>query len=163
MKVSLITVTLNAEQHLESCFRSVQQQDYPDIEHIIVDGKSTDGTLAIIHKHAGKISLWVSEADRGMYDALNKGMEMATGDIIGILNSDDMLAGPDVISSIVKCFENNQADAVFGDLEYVDRNDSSRILRIWKGKPYKRSLFKTGWMPAHPTFYIRRKYVAEFG
>ena len=162
MKVTIITATYNSSHHLEDCIRSVMAQNYADIEHIIVDGKSTDGTVDIIKKYEQHISSWVSETDRGMYDAINKGMAMASGDVIGILNSDDMLVSADVISEITKAFTHG-IDAVYGDLEYVDRNDNSRVLRIWKGKTYKRSLFRQGWMPAHPTFYMRRSIIEKYG
>jgi glycosyltransferase involved in cell wall biosynthesis len=163
MKVSIITVTLNSEKHIEECILSVIGQEYKNIEHIIVDGKSADGTLSIIKKYEPHIAQWISETDRGMYDAINKGIGLATGDIVGILNSDDILASPDVIRSIVNAFETEDTDTLYGDLEYVEENDTSRIYRIWKGKPYKRSRFKTGWMPAHPTFYIRRALVEKYG
>ena len=116
MKVSIITVTYNSGKYLEDCIESVVKQRYKNIEHIIVDGKSNDNTLAIIKKYESHISKWISETDKGMYDAINKGIVMATGDIIGILNSDDMLDTDDVISSIVKAFEEQQTDAVYGDL-----------------------------------------------
>jgi glycosyltransferase len=157
MKVTLITATYNSEKYLEECIKSVINQRYPDIEHIIIDGKSKDGTLAIIKKYESHIARWVSETDRGMYDAINKGMEMATGDIIGILNSDDMLDSENVIGWIVHAFEEQKVDSIYGDLEYVDPVDTTKIYRIWKGKPYKRSLFHSGWMPAHPTFYFKTK------
>ncbi len=163
LKVTIITATYNSAEHLEDCIRSVMEQDHGNIEHIIIDGKSIDGTVDIIKKYEPYIAQWVSETDRGMYDAINKGMQMATGDIIGTLNSDDMLVSPDVISAIVKVFKDNNVDAVYGDLEYVDRNDSSHVLRIWKGKPYKRSLFRRGWMPAHPTFYFKRELLEKYG
>jgi glycosyltransferase involved in cell wall biosynthesis len=118
MKVTLITVTLNSEKFLEESILSVIAQDYKDIEHIIIDGESTDGTLAIIEKYNNHIATWVSEKDYSMYDAINKGMRMATGDIIGTLNSDDTLASPDVISKIVESFESKKVDAVYGDLLY---------------------------------------------
>lgn len=163
MKVSLITVTFNSEKYLEGCIRSVIEQEYKNIEHIIIDGKSVDGTLSIIKKYESHIAQWISETDRGMYDAINKGIKMATGDIIGILSSDDILASPDVIGSIVKAFEEHNTDTIYGDLEYVETNDTSLIYRVWKGKPYKRSRFKTGWMPAHPTFYIKRELIDKYG
>jgi len=163
MKVSIITATFNSEKYLEGCIRSVMEQEYKDIEHIIVDGKSTDGTAEIIKNHQDNIAQSISETDRGMYDAINKGMRMATGDIIGILNSDDILASPDVIGGIVKAFEEQKVDIIYGDLEYVEANDTSRIYRVWKGKPYKRSRFRIGWMPAHPTFYIKKELVATYG
>lgn len=163
MKVTLITVTLNSEKFLEDSILSVMAQDYKDIEHIIIDGKSTDGTLAIIEKYKGHIAQWVSEKDYSMYDAINKGMRMATGDIIGTLNSDDMLASNDVISKMVTCFETQKIDAVYGDLVYVDPDDTSKILRKWNGGEFKRSKFRYGWMPAHPTFYFRRSLLDTCG
>lgn len=163
MKVSLITVTLNSSKYLEGCIRSVINQRYPFIEHIIVDGGSTDSTLSIIRNYEHHISTWVSEKDNGMYHAINKGMKMATGDIIGILNSDDLLASPDVISDIAHCFNNNDIDSVYGDLVYVDPIDTSIVHRFWKGQDYKRSRFHYGWMPAHPTFYFKRDLVDKLG
>ena len=163
MKVSIITVTYNSEKYLEDCIRSVMQQRYKDIEHIIIDGKSKDATVDIIRKYESHIAKWVSETDKGMYDAINKGMEMATGDIIGILNSDDMLEDDAVISSIVDAFEKEKVDSVYGDLEYVDPEDLTKKYRIWKGKPYKRRLFQFGWMPAHPTFYFKREVFLKYG
>lgn len=163
MKVTLITATYNSQKYLEDCIQSVIRQSYPDIEYIIVDGKSTDNTLSIIKKHESRIAVWISETDRGMYDAINKGMAMATGDIIGILNSDDMLDGDDVIEAIVKTFVEKNVDSIYGDLEYVDPEDTNKIYRIWKGKPYRRNLFRTGWMPAHPTFYFKRELLKKYG
>src|SRR4051812_28478207 len=108
MKISIITVTYNSASYLDDCINSVMQQNFPDIEHIIVDGGSTDDTLDIVRKHKNHLFKWVTEKDKGMYDAINKGMAMATGDIIGILNSDDMLASCDVLESIVACFDNHK-------------------------------------------------------
>ncbi|MGG9972130.1 glycosyltransferase family 2 protein [Ferruginibacter sp. SUN002] len=163
MKVSIITVTFNSSRFLEDCIKSVIMQDYDNIEHIVVDGKSTDGTVAIIEKYNNNIAKWVSERDFGMYDAINKGMAMATGDIIGILNSDDILASTDVMSSIVNAFQQNNVESIFGDLAYVEQMDTQKIHRFWKGDVYKRSRFKFGWMPAHPTFYVKRSVVEKFG
>ncbi len=163
MKISLITVTYNSEKFLADCIESVLMQDYPHIEHIIVDGNSKDNTVAVIKRYEGKLVQWISEPDRGMYDAINKGMKMATGDVIGILNSDDMLASANVISTIAKTFNENNIDSIYGDLKFVDQDDTTKIYRTWKGKQYKRSLFTTGWMPAHPTFYIKRSVVEKFG
>ena len=163
MKVSLITVTYNSGKYLEDCIRSVAKQNYPGIEHILVDGGSTDETLSVIKRNENHISKWISEKDNGMYDALNKGMKMATGDIIGILNSDDMLASADVIKVIVETFLQNKIDSLFGDLVYVDAADTQKILRFWKGFPYRRTRFNYGWMPAHPTFYVRKSVVEELG
>lgn len=163
MKVTIITATYNSAKYLEGCIQSVIRQDYPHIEHIIVDGKSTDNTLAIITKYESHLYKWISETDRGMYDAINKGMAMATGDIIGILNSDDELASPDVITAVVNAFNAHGTDTIYGDLEYVDPNNLNKIYRVWKGKPYRRKLFRYGWMPAHPTFYIRKHLVEKYG
>jgi glycosyltransferase involved in cell wall biosynthesis len=163
MKVSIITVTMNSEKYLSDCINSVRRQNYRDIEHIIIDGKSTDGTLNIIHQNLNHISYWISETDRGMYDAINKGLEMATGDVVGILNSDDMFATADAVKSIVDCFETTGTDSVYGDLVYVDACNTQKILRYWKGVSYKRSRFRYGWMPAHPTFYMRRELIDQYG
>ena len=162
-KVTLITVTLNSEKFLEDAIRSVMAQDYKNIEHIIIDGESTDGTLNIISKYNGHIAKWISEKDSGMYDAINKGMAMATGDIIGTLNSDDVLASIDVISKIVECFEKKKVDAVYGDLVYVDQENTGQVLRKWNGGEFKRKKFCYGWMPAHPTFYFRRSLLETCG
>ncbi len=163
MKVSVITVTYNSEKYLEDCILSVLKQRYQNIEHIIIDGKSTDNTLNIIRRYENRIAKFISETDRGMYDAINKGMQMATGEIIGILNSDDMLDTDDVIDSIVNAFETNDVDTVYGDLEYVAANDTTKIIRIWKGRNFKRGRFRYGWMPAHPTFYIKRSLLQQYG
>lgn len=163
MKVSIITVTYNSGKFLEDCITSVIRQDYHDIEHIIIDGKSTDSTLEIINRYSRHIAKHVSEEDKGMYDAINKGMKMATGDVIGILNSDDVLASPDVISEIVNCFSKHKVDSIYGDLVYVDPFNTEKILRTWKGFTYKRSRFAYGWMPAHPTFYVRKEMIDLLG
>lgn len=163
MKISLITVTYNSEKYLAHCIESVQSQTHKDIEHIIVDGKSTDGTLDVIRKYESKIAHWISETDRGMYDAINKGIAMATGDVVGILNSDDMLVSEDVIGAIATAFEDEKVDSVYGDLEYVDKENTNKIFRVWKGKKYDRNLFKIGWMPGHPTFYVKRSLIEKYG
>lgn len=163
MKVTLITATYNSEKYLEDCIESVIRQRYKNIEHIIVDGKSTDGTIHIIKKYESKISKWISESDKGMYDAINKGMAMSTGDIIGIINSDDMLESDDVIETIVKTFEEEKVDSIYGDLDYISPYDLNKIDRIWKGKSYNRNLFRLGWMPAHPTFYFKKEVFNLFG
>ncbi len=163
MKVSIITATYNSEKYLEECIQSVINQTYKEIEHIIIDGKSSDGTLNIIEKYKHHIAQYISETDRGMYDAINKGMALATGDIIGILNSDDLLEGDDVISTIVHYFKKQKVDSIYGDLEYVETSDINKIHRIWKGKPYDRKLFQFGWMPAHPTFYFKKDLFLRYG
>ena len=163
MKVTIITVTMNSERYLEDCFKSVAMQTYKNIEHIVVDGGSMDATLSIIIKNGPRITQWLSEDDQGMYDALNKGMKMATGDIIGTLNSDDVLASPHVIQDIVDAFNEQTVDAVYGDLVYVEPGDINHIIRVWKGLPFRRNRFRYGWMPAHPTFYFRRELLEKCG
>ena len=162
MKVSLITVTYNAGTYLADCINSVISQQYSNIEYIIVDGGSTDNTVSIIKSYEKNITRWVSEHDDGMYDAINKGIKMATGDVIGILNSDDIFASNDVVSAIASCFEDPHLDAVYGDLVYINKTNTS-IIRFWEGLSYNRSRFTYGWMPAHPTFYLRRELINEYG
>lgn len=163
MKVTIITVTLNSQETIEGCIQSVLAQTYSNIEYIVIDGKSTDNTVSIIKKYEHQISAWVSETDRGMYDAINKGIQMSTGDIVGLLNGDDLFYSNDVIESIVRVFNNTNTESVFGDLEYVYPEDTSKVFRIWKGKSYKRSRFLLGWMPAHPTFYVKREIYIKYG
>lgn len=163
MKVSLITVTCNSQQYLAQCIESVRSQKYTNIEYIVIDGSSTDGTVDIIRQSAGVVDKWLSERDSGMYDAINKGLKMATGDIIGILNSDDMLASSETISHIVDRFIQEEVDSVYGDLVYVDAEDTANVYRYWKGSAYDRGAFRWGWMPAHPTFYVRRSVVESLG
>jgi glycosyltransferase involved in cell wall biosynthesis len=163
MKVTIITVTYNSAKYLEDCICSVINQNYGDIEHIIIDGGSTDETLSIIKQYETHIAKWISEKDNGMYDAINKGMKMATGNVIGLLNSDDILASEDVIINIVAAFKKHNVDSVYGDLTYVDQKNTEKILRFWKGGKYNRQRFLYGWMPAHPTFYIRKEIVDELG
>jgi glycosyltransferase len=163
MKVSIITVTHNSAKYLQESIDSVVNQTYPNIEHIIIDGGSTDGTLDIIKQYNDHIAKWISEGDNGMYDAINKGMNLASGEVIGILNSDDILASKEVVSQIVKCFQENKIDSLYGDLVYVDQKNTKKIIRYWKGLSYSRFRFNYGWMPAHPTFYFRRDLLCDLG
>ena len=163
MKVSVITVCFNSEATIEATIRSVLEQDYNDIEYIVVDGKSTDKTLAILEKYRGKISKLVSERDEGMYFAINKGIALATGDIVSILNSDDFFANDKIISRVVEEFKNTKADCLYGDLQYVSRKNTKKIIRHWKSKPFEPELFLKGWMPPHPTFFVKRKCYEQFG
>ena len=163
LKVSIITVTYNSAKFVDDCINSIIRQNYKNIEYIVIDGNSTDGTVDIIKKFSPYITKWVSEEDNGMYDALNKGMKLATGDVVGILNSDDVLASEDVISEIVNCFQQTNVASLYGDLVYVDPFNLQKVLRFWKGVEYDRRRFKYGWMPAHPTFYFRRELLVKFG
>lgn len=163
MKVSIITVTHNSARFLQDCIDSVISQTYTDIEHVVVDGASSDGTVDIIKKNNKHIAKWISEEDNGMYDAINKGMQMASGDVIGILNSDDMLASAGVIEQIVNYFNEHTVDSVYGDLVYIDQRNTKKIIRYWKGLSYNRFRFNYGWMPAHPTFYVRKELLSDLG
>lgn len=163
MKVSLITVVYNGEKYLADCIESVIAQTYPDLEYIVIDGASTDSTLTILEKYQAHITKFVSEKDKGMYDALNKGIDMASGEIIGILNADDMLASPDVIANIVAQFERFDADGVYGNLNYINPHRSNAIIRKWVSKPFTKKDIKMGWMPAHPTLYLKKALFKKLG
>lgn len=152
MKVSIITVVWNNADTIKDAIESVLNQTYKNIEYIIVDGGSTDGTIEIIQSYGNKISKFISEKDEGIYDAMNKGIKLATGDIVGILNSDDFYKSNDVIETVVREFISKDIDCLYGDLEYVDKNDTSKVIRYWKSNPYKEGLFQKGWHPPHPTF-----------
>ncbi|HKG07575.1 MAG TPA: glycosyltransferase family 2 protein [Pedobacter sp.] len=157
MIVTIVTVVLNGADYIEECIASVMTQNYKKIEHIIIDGGSCDGTLDIIEQYKSRISYVTSEADEGMYDALNKGIAIAKGDLIGFLNSDDRLADQNVISSIVKQFNSQYCDAIYGNLNYVSRNNTEKITRKWESRQYGLRCIQSGWMPPHPTFYIRKE------
>nr|WP_256484283.1 glycosyltransferase family 2 protein [Mucilaginibacter flavidus] len=161
MKISLITVVYNAENTISDCITSVLGQLYSNVEYIVIDGGSTDKTLNIIHSYKNRISHFISEPDRGIYDAMNKGIELATGDVIGILNADDFFADNMVLVSIADAFNKNRTDIVYGDLEYL--NEKGDVLRKWRSSSFRRRNFEYGWMPAHPTFYCRRELFGRFG
>lgn len=163
MKVSLITVSYNSETTIEATILSVIAQIEADIEYIIVDGNSKDRTMDIVRKYQTHISKIISEPDKGIYDAMNKGVALATGDIIGILNSDDFYADNKVIADIVSVFTKLNCNAVYADLEYVDRNNTSKILRSWRAGEYREGLFLKGWMPPHPTFFVKTEVYKNFG
>lgn len=165
MKFSIVTVTYNSDKTLRDTIQSVLSQTYPSIEYIIVDGLSTDNTVAIIKEYEvlfdGKMR-WISEKDKGLYDAMNKGFRMATGDVIGIINSDDLLAEPTAIEKVMTAFEvHPDADAVYANLYYVAQDDTSKIVRHWISG--KQRPFRYGWHPAHPTFYVKREVYQKYG
>lgn len=165
MKISLITVTYNSAKTLRDTIESVLSQTYPDIEYIVIDGSSTDNTMEIVRayepKFGGKMK-WISEKDCGIYDAMNKGIKLATGDVIGILNSDDFFTAPDVIEKIAKGFDED-TDAVYGDIHFVNPDNLQRCVRYYSSKIFKRSLMKMGFMPAHPSFYCRKSCFEKYG
>ncbi len=160
MKVSIITVVFNNKKFIKDCLLSVQSQTYNSIEHIVIDGGSTDDTLEIISKYKNKIDIFISEPDKGMYDALNKGLKIASGDIIGLLHSDDVFYNSKTIELIVNEFSKNNIDGIYGNLIYVNQNNPDKILRYWKSKDFLPKMIKQGWMPPHPTLFLK-KYIIE--
>lgn len=163
MKCSIITVSYNAVNTIEDTINSVISQSYQDIEYIIIDGNSADGTIDIIKKYEHKISKWISEKDNGIYDAMNKGIQFASGDIIGILNADDIYADNTIVEKIIKEFYNSNADALYGDLKYVLQTDLNKTIRYWKSGSYKEGKFLMGWMPPHPTFFVKKEIYNRLG
>lgn len=163
MKITIITVCYNSSSHIEDAINSVSEQDYKDIEHIVIDGNSTDGTKQLIESHANKLGYWISEPDQGIYDAMNKGIKNATGDVIGILNSDDFYYDNQVISKIAEAFSEPKLDAVFGDLIFVDPNNLDKTVRTYSSKKWHPDRFAKGYMPAHPTFFVRKEFYEKHG
>ncbi len=191
MKLSIITVCYNAASTIEDAIKSVLSQDYPDIEYIVIDGNSTDGTQKIIEKYTqstnckitkspdhpntrspnhpitqspnNQISKCLSEPDEGIYDAMNKGISMATGEVVGILNADDFYADDSILSQVMELFQKPAIDAVFGDLIFVDPNDLDKTVRSYRSHNWHPDKFSKGYMPAHPTFFVRRRYYEKFG
>ncbi len=163
MKISVITVTLNAGCFLEECITSVHAQSYHDVEYILVDGFSSDHTREIIRQHQEKITHFISEKDDNLYDAINKGINMSTGAIIGVLNADDYYPSPEILTKIAETFERTGADVVYGNLDYVNRKDTSKVIRKWRTSPYEPGRLNIGWMPAHPTFYVKRELLERYG
>ena len=163
MKVSIITVCYNSEDTIRDTIVSVINQTYDQIEYIIVDGKSTDRTMDIVNSYREQIAQVVSEPDQGMYDACNKGIQMATGDIVAILNSDDVYANIHIIQNVVDHFQQYDCDTLYGDLQYVEANDMSRVARHWVSGGFKKRKFLFGWMPPHPTFFVKREVYQKYG
>ena len=163
MKVSIVTPTYNSAKTIVDTILSVNKQDYTNIEHIIIDGGSKDNTLELIRNTPNRVKKIISEPDKGIYDAMNKGVALATGDIVGILNSDDFYNSNDVIAKVVKTFQEGEYEGVYGDLEYVDARNTNRVLRYWESKAYKEGLFKKGWHPAHPTFFVKKEVYDKYG
>lgn len=161
MKVSIVTPVYN-EPRIRHTLESIQaQENVPELESIVVDGGSTDETTSILDEYANQIDTLISEPDDGMYDAMNKGIDCATGDIVGILNADDRYNGPDVLSTVLDTFEGSDADLSYGDLVYVDDDDN--VVRYWKSGEFQPRRFYFGWMPPHPTVFVRRSVYEEYG
>ncbi|MFK8030322.1 MAG: glycosyltransferase family 2 protein [Gammaproteobacteria bacterium] len=162
MKISMITVCLNAQDTIADTIESIRRQSHPDIEYIIVDGGSTDDTLSIIEQNRDVVTKLQTGPDKGMYDAANKGINMAEGEVVGMLNADDFYADTDVLKDVAAAVRDG-SDAVYGDLHYVDRNDPKTIKRNWKSGSYDRKHFLSGWMPPHPTFFLRKSAYEAHG
>lgn len=163
MKISIITAVYNNRATLADTLDSALAQNYRDKELIVVDGASTDGTLEVIQRYTGQLAQIVSEPDRGIYDALNKGIRLATGDIIGFLHSDDIFADDQVLARIAAAFTNSSIDACYGDLCYVRQDQPEHVVRYWRAGSYHPRLLARGWMPPHPTFYARRELYERLG
>ncbi len=154
---------LNGKVSVEDCIKSVRSQSYDNIEHIIIDGGSTDGTQDVIDKYGDKISHFVSEPDNGIYDALNKGIKRATGSVVGLLHSDDLYANENVIDLVAQAFNKNNIDSCYGDLLYVSKSNINKTIRYWKSSNYSFEKFKAGWMPPHPTFFVKKEIYDRYG
>lgn len=162
MKISLITATYNSAATVKDTLQCVAEQDYGTIEHIIIDGGSSDDTLKIT-KDFSHITQLISGKDRGIYDAMNKGIAAATGDVIGILNSDDVYAHPGVLSAVAQAFDDPAVQATYADLQFVQRNNLNKIVRTWNAGNYNVKSFYYGWMPPHPTFFVRKEVYEKVG
>jgi len=164
MKISIITVSYNSIKFIESCINSVKNQSYRDIEHILVDGASNDGTLSLLNNMRNNFSTLVSEPDRGIYDAMNKGIQLAKGDVIGFLNSDDFYDNDKIISKVANLFKNDSTlDCCYADLIYTSKSDTTKNIRYWKSNKFSAGLFLKGWCPPHQTFFVRRSVYEKYG
>ena len=162
MKISIITATYNSEKFIKTNIESVNNQSYQNIEHIIIDNKSKDNTLSIAKKNGKNLKIF-SDNDKGIYDAFNKGINEASGEIISILNSDDFFTDREVLKEVVKAFETKNAEIVYGNLVYVKRSNESKVVRYWKSNSFVENSFKFGWSPPHPTFFVKKKIYQKFG
>jgi glycosyltransferase len=163
MKLTVITVSLNNQDTIAATARSVLEQRYPDIEYLVIDGGSQDGTLAELEPYRHRIASVLSEPDQGLYDAMNKGLARATGDIIGFLHADDHYADSDVLQKVADTFCDAAVGACYGDLVYVDAHDPLQVTRYWRAGRGSRCKLYHGWMPPHPTFFVRRQYYRQYG
>lgn len=163
MKISIITVCYNSEATVRDTVESVLSQEAVEVEYIVVDGGSSDQTVGILEGYRGGISQLVSEPDDGIYDAMNKGIAMSSGDIVGLLNADDFYANSHVLADVVAAFADPSVDAVYADLDYVDAEDVADVVRKWRSSPYENGAFRSGWHPAHPTLFVRRSVYRSYG
>ncbi|HBI22338.1 MAG TPA: glycosyl transferase, partial [Legionella sp.] len=163
MKISIVTACYNSAATIHDTLRTIQMQTHQDIEHIIIDGGSTDGTLEILEQNKQHIAYLTSEPDNGLYDAMNKGISKATGDVIGLLNSDDLFAHPLALAHVAEALADESVDACYGDLVYVNHDNINLVARYWKSSEYAPHLFAKGWVPAHPTFYVKKRVHDQHG
>jgi len=164
MKISIITSVYNNQKTIKDAIESVLEQTYENVEYIIVDGGSSDDTISIVKSYGDKISKFVSEKDKGIYDGLNKGVKHATGDVVAFLHSDDIYATPTILENVVKAFQSDQNfDGIYGDLVYTPKDDTIKVLRYWKSRDFDETLLAKGWMPAHPTLFLKREVYEKYG
>jgi glycosyltransferase len=163
LKITIITVVFNRVDSIAQAVASLQAQTHPDIEHVVIDGASTDGTLDILRACLDEGAVLVSEPDKGIYDALNKGLARATGEVIGLMHSDDLFADPNVLADVAKAIADPAVDAVYGNLEYVAKSDTSRVIRCWRSGEFDPKKLGWGWMPPHPTLFLRRGVIERWG
>ena len=161
--ISGVTAVFNRVATVADALASVKSQAWPSVEHIVIDGGSNDGTLAILRACDDQLAVMISEPDGGIYDALNKGIALATGDVVGFLHADDVFESPDVLSKVAAAFEDPEVDAVYGDLVYTRRNDPGQVVRYWRAGAFEPGCLERGWMPPHPTFYVRRPVYQRLG
>jgi glycosyltransferase involved in cell wall biosynthesis len=163
VEITIVTAVLNSKYFIEDCIQSIHRQTFKSIEHIVIDGGSTDGTLETIKKYQAGIAEFVSERDDGIYDAMNKGIRLATGEVIGILNADDFYPSRDILNEVAQIFENRDVESCYGDSEYVSAVDTGKVIRYWRSGSYDVNKFYSGWMPPHPTFFVRRSVYQKYG
>jgi glycosyltransferase len=163
MKISIITVVFNNKNKISIAIDSVVKQTNADIEYIVVDGGSSDDTPAVVNSYGTKVSKFICEPDKGIYDAINKGILISTGEVVGLLHSDDIFGNEQIVSMITEVFDNTGADGVYGDLLYVNKENLNKVIRHWKSGPFKTSMLKRGWMPPHPTLFLKRKIFDNYG
>ncbi len=161
--ITLITVVYNNVNHIKGAIQSVLSQNHPHIEYVVIDGDSDDGTVEVIKEFQDKITVLLSEPDKGIYDALNKGIRHSSGDVVGFLHSDDFFSHDEIVSQIAKVFANDRVDVVYGDLNYVKKGQTNTIVRHWKAGEFSQRKLTYGWMPPHPAFYMRRELYDQFG
>jgi len=163
MKISVITATWNCAATLGDCLDAVTRQTHTNREHVVIDGASFDGTVELLQARRSQLAVLVSEPDRGIYDALNKGIACASGDVVGFLHADDVYAGPDVLAHVAQAFADPTVCAVYGDLQYVRKDNLEQVVRHWQSSPFTRARLQRGWMPPHPTLYVRREWYQRVG